>query len=77
MFKILSIKFRLFGLHFASLDIRQDSRVHHGVFTEIVSHPEIQSFTNGLPKNYLELSEDDRFKSINPDDRRCSANNFF
>ena len=57
-------KVRLFGLHFASLDIRQDSRVHHGVFTEIVSHPEIQSFTNGLPKNYLELSEDDRFKAL-------------
>ena len=29
-------KMKLFGLHFASLDIRQDSRVHHGVFTEIV-----------------------------------------
>ena len=31
-------KVRLFGLHFASLDIRQDSRVHHTVFTDIVTH---------------------------------------
>ena len=29
-------KVHLFGYHFASLDIRQDSRVHHNVFSEIV-----------------------------------------
>jgi len=57
-------KVRLFGLHFASLDIRQDSRVHHSVFKEIVSHPEIQNFTKGLAENYLDLDSDERCKSL-------------
>lgn len=57
-------KVRLFGLHFASLDIRQDSRVHHSVFTDIVTHPEIQKYTQGIPKNYLELSSEERCKVL-------------
>ncbi len=57
-------KVRLFGLHFASLDIRQDSRVHHSVFKEIVSHPEIQNFTKGLAENYLDLDSNERCKSL-------------
>src|SRR5210317_1759191 len=36
--KDLIHKVRIFGFHFASLDIRQDSRVHHGVFEKIVDH---------------------------------------
>ena len=57
-------KVRLFGLHFASLDIRQDSRVHHSVFKEIVSHPEIQNFTKGLVENYLDLDSNERCKCL-------------
>ena len=57
-------KIKLFGLHFASLDIRQDSRVHHSVFTEIVSHPDIQSHTTGVPKNYLELTSEKRCEAL-------------
>ena len=57
-------KVRLFGLHFASLDIRQDSRVHHSVFKEIVSHPEIQNYTKGLVENYLDLDSNERCKSL-------------
>ena len=57
-------KVRLFGLHFASLDIRQDSRIHHSVFKEIVSHPEIQNFTKGLVENYLDLDSNERCKSL-------------
>ena len=53
-------KIELFGFHFASLDIRQDSRVHHSVFNEIVSHSEIQKYLNGLPLNYNDLSEEER-----------------
>ena len=37
-------KVKLFGFHFASLDIRQDSRVHNKVFETIVSHPKIQDY---------------------------------
>src|SRR6056300_150766 len=57
-------KVRLFGLHFASLDIRQDSRVHHSVFNDIVTHPEIQKYTQGIPKNYLDLSSEERCKVL-------------
>ncbi len=57
-------KVRLFGLHFASLDIRQDSRVHHSVFKEIVSHPDIQNYTKGLVVNYLDLDSNERCKSL-------------
>ena len=57
-------KVRLFGLHFASLDIRQDSRIHHKVFNKIVSHPDISKYTKNLPKNYLSLSTVERCKSL-------------
>ncbi|GAB1307840.1 phosphoenolpyruvate carboxylase [Urechidicola sp. KH5] len=30
-------KVNLFGFHFATLDIRQDSRVHHAAFTELIN----------------------------------------
>ena len=53
-------KIELFGFHFASLDIRQDSRVHRSVFNEIVSHPEIQHYVTHLPANYQKLSEEER-----------------
>ena len=29
---------RLFGYYFATLDIRQDSRIHHSVFTTVIDH---------------------------------------
>lgn len=53
-------KVKLFGFHFASLDIRQDSRVHNKVFETIVSHPKIQDYITGLPENYLDLSLKER-----------------
>ena len=53
-------KVKLFGFHFASLDIRQDSRVHNHVFETIVSHPKIQDYVSGLPSNYLNLDLDER-----------------
>lgn len=53
-------KVKLFGYHFATLDIRQDSRIHHSVFDTIVNHPDIQAHTDELPENYSELSLEDR-----------------
>jgi len=53
-------KVKLFGFHFASLDIRQDSRIHNQVFEAIVSHPKIQEYITGLSENYLELSLEER-----------------
>jgi len=49
-------KVKIFGFYFATLDIRQDSRIHHQVFSQIVEF----SNKNGLnlfPHNYEELSE--------------------
>ena len=58
--KDLSHKVKLFGYHFASLDIRQDSRVHQAVFDTIMGHPDIQQYIEHLPENYLELPIADR-----------------
>ncbi|AOW21562.1 phosphoenolpyruvate carboxylase [Urechidicola croceus] len=48
-------KVKLFGFHFATLDIRQDSRVHHTVFTELVAHLQKEG-SDIFPKNYNDLS---------------------
>ena len=53
-------KVKLFGYHFASLDIRQDSRIHQAIFDEIVMHPDIQQYVEHLPENYTQLSLDER-----------------
>jgi len=56
-------KVNLFGYHFASLDIRQDSRVHHTVFSQLVT--ELQKTGNTLfPENYLELSENNQIEIL-------------
>lgn len=45
-------KVKLFGFYFASLDIRQDSRVHHAAFTKMVEEL-IESGSDVFPKDYL------------------------
>ena len=67
-------KVELFGLHFASLDIRQDSSIHKVVFEEIVTN----ATKDGkliFPKNYFNLSEEKQISflntvsgALNPDD---------
>ena len=48
-------KVHIFGFHFASLDIRQDSRVHHKAFTRMVD--ELQESGHSIfPENYHKLS---------------------
>ena len=49
-------KVKLFGFYFATLDIRQDSRIHHQVFSKIVEVSN-QNKLNLFPNNYEELSE--------------------
>lgn len=56
-------KVKLFGFHFASLDIRQDSRVHHDVLSNIVE----ESLAMGLdifPKDYLKLSDEQQIEAL-------------
>jgi len=52
-------KVRIFGFHFATLDIRQDSRVHHKAFTQIVADL-IATGDTTFPKNYHYLSEEEQ-----------------
>ncbi len=49
-------KARIFGFHFATLDIRQDSRVHHSVFEDIVNL-QLKKDSGIFPKDYQKLSE--------------------
>lgn len=50
----LIYKVQVFGLHFASLDIRQESSVHNTVIEEVVQKEK------WLPGNYCELSEKEK-----------------
>ena len=60
----LKHKVKIFGFHFASLDIRQDSRIHKQVFEEILSHPKIQDYVEGLPDNFSELDAKSRHQIL-------------
>ncbi|WP_395373814.1 phosphoenolpyruvate carboxylase [Marinicella sp. W31] len=51
-------KVRAFGFHFATLDVRQDSRVHHQVMCEIAER------TTALPDNYAELEADSQLDAL-------------
>ena len=61
-------KVKVFGLHFATLDVRQDSSIHNLVFEAIAEKENI------LPKNYSELSSNEKLSllssiegEVNPD----------
>ena len=56
-------KVRIFGFHFATLDIRQDSRVHHKAFTQIVKDLQHTGDTT-FPKNYEFLDEEEQIKIL-------------
>lgn len=56
-------KTHLFGYHFAILDIRQDSRAHHAVFTDMVNGL-LATGSKIFPKNYHELSEKKQVKIL-------------
>jgi len=56
-------KIHLFGFHFASLDIRQDSRAHDKVFTAMVEAL-IASGNTIFPKDYNSLSQDKQIKIL-------------
>ena len=54
--KDLIHKAKIFGFYFATLDIRQDSRIHQQVFTHITERL-IASGSNAIPVNYNDLDE--------------------
>ncbi len=53
-------KVKIFGTHFASLDIRQDSRVHREVLLDLNEKIKQSKGTGYLPDNYVSLSPDDQ-----------------
>ncbi|HEU4554082.1 MAG TPA: phosphoenolpyruvate carboxylase [Chitinophaga sp.] len=54
----LITRVELFGLFFASLDIRQDSSVHSKLMEAIAE------VSNALPKNYTSLPDEDKIKAL-------------
>ncbi|WP_194767240.1 phosphoenolpyruvate carboxylase [Tamlana sp. I1] len=56
-------RIHLFGYRFATLDIRQDSRIHHSVFTDVVNHL-IANDSPSIPKNYHDLSEAEQIEIL-------------
>lgn len=54
-------KVRLYGCYFATLDIRQDSRVLRKVFEYGINRPDIQS---GMQAEYFDLPEEEKIKAI-------------
>ncbi|SHM73686.1 phosphoenolpyruvate carboxylase [Flavobacterium xinjiangense] len=59
----LLIKVNLFGFHFASLDIRQNSKIHDAVFNDVVKYY-LNSDPSVFPKNYFELTEEEKFAVV-------------
>jgi phosphoenolpyruvate carboxylase len=61
--KDLIHKAKIFGFHFATLDIRQDSRIHHKVFQKIALNFQ-EKGSSVFPKNYFDLSENDQINIL-------------
>jgi phosphoenolpyruvate carboxylase len=59
----LLIRLNLFGFHFASLDIRQNSKIHDAVFSDIVDY-HLKSGSDVFPANYFQLSETEKFEVL-------------
>jgi len=49
---------KAFGLHFATLDVRQDSRIHHQVMIEVGTR------TAALPAHYADLSDTEQEQAL-------------
>ena len=73
--KDLIHKVKIFGFYFATLDIRQDSRIHHQVFTHITEKL-IASGASSLPANYNELDESAQIDILATLDENISADQF-
>ncbi len=59
----LLIKVNIFGFHFASLDIRQNSRIHNAVFKDVVEYY-LNSNSAVFPKNYFDLTENEKIEVL-------------
>ena len=57
-------KVKIFGTHFASLDIRQDSRIHLKVLLDVNAQLTNATGKSILPSNYAELTGTDKMKVL-------------
>ncbi|MES2330945.1 MAG: phosphoenolpyruvate carboxylase [Bacteroidota bacterium] len=57
-------KVKIFGTHFAALDVRQDSRIHTQVLTEVNEQLKAKGEKAILPDNYKELSQEEKIKIL-------------
>ena len=57
-------KVKLFGTHFACLDIRQDSRIHAQVFETLLGVPSVQKQLGMDEKAYRALATEERFRFL-------------
>lgn len=64
-------KVTIFGFHFASLDIRQDSRVHHTVMSNIAKGTD-----HILPKNYSHLTFEQQLEALQQAKGKLNAADF-
>lgn len=71
----LLIKVNLFGFHFATLDIRQNSKIHNTVFHDIIEYY-LKSNLNNFPENYFDLSESDKFDILAKNKGNLNPNDF-
>lgn len=56
-------RIHMFGYYFATLDIRQDSRIHHSVFTTVIDYL-IKTGNSSFPNNYHDLSEAEQIEIL-------------
>lgn len=59
-------KVNLFGFFFATLDIRQNSKIHALVLKDIIEYSDKNNL-NLLPTNYFDLSAEDKIKELTKD----------
>lgn len=63
-------KIHVFGLHFASLDIRQDSSIHKKVFQALVEDGHV------LPADYLKLTEEKKMEFLTGNTKVLDAKDY-
>lgn len=68
-------KVNLFGFYFATLDIRQNSKIHDAVFADIVKQDSKNS-TSFFPKDYSDLSEEEKMKVLGAVSASLNPENF-
>lgn len=71
----LLIKVNLFGFHFATLDIRQNSKIHNTVFHDIKDYY-VKLSSSNFPENYFDLSESEKFDVLSKSKGNLNPNDF-